>query len=366
MSASKNILSFILLFTLTGTISFAQQNRQTLEDQKRELLQKIKETELILSQTATQRRSSIGRLRALNKQIQTRSSLIKAINGEVKLLDDGITEDQIIINAMQKDLEELKEEYAAMIYTTYKAGKGMNELTFLFSSSTFSQLLMRMKYIKYYSQARKKQGEQILLVQEDLKEQVAEMQNQKNQKQVLLNEELFENRKLENLRGEQRTLVNQLTQEESRIKKQLDDQRKAERELTKRINEIIAAETRAALASADMTQLTKAFVEEKGKLRWPVDEGFVSSKFGVHRHPTLRRITVKNEGIDIQTSKNAMVKAVFPGKVNSIISIPGMGNTVIIQHGEYFTVYSKLKTVIIQKGEPGTSQSGAGTSFNRQ
>ena len=352
MSVSKNIFLLLLLSTLICVPGFAQKDRQSLESQKRKLLQKIQETERILSQTATQRKSSVGRLRALNKQIQTRTSLIKAINGEVKLLDDNIAEDQAITEAMQQDLEQLKKEYATMVYAAYKAGKGINELTFLFSSNTFNQLLMRMKYIKYYSQARKKQGEQILMVQEDLQKQIIEMQNQRNKKQALLNEELFENRKLENLRGEQRTLVNKLSQEESRIKKQLENQRKAERELTKRISEIIAAETRAAaLASVDMTQLTKAFVEERGKLPWPVDEGFISSKFGIHRHPTLRRITVKNEGVDIQTPKDAKVKAVFPGKVNSIISIPGMGNTVILQHGEYFTVYSKLKTVIIKKGD---------------
>lgn len=330
----------------------AQNERASLEKQKAEILRKIQENEKILSQTAAQRSTSLGRLRALNNQISSRASLIKAINSEVSLLDNEIAEDQSIIDAMEEDLKALKAEYAQMIYATQKSSSGFNQLTFLFASNTFNQLFMRMKYIKQYGEARQKQVSQIEIVQQNLNDQIAEIEVQKEEKQALLNDELTENQKLEGLQSEQRKLVSQLEQEENRIRKELEKQRESEKELTNKIEEIIEAERRAAaLAKVDMTALTAAFEKERGKLPWPVDGGFISSKYGLHSHPTLKRVQINNKGIDIQTSSDAYVKAVFPGKIIAIQSIQGQGITVIIQHGDYYTSYSKLKAVTVKKDQ---------------
>ncbi|WP_420385611.1 murein hydrolase activator EnvC family protein [Roseivirga sp.] len=354
MKGLSRLLLIIGLFTtlLAGGQLFAQNERAQLEKQKAEILRKIKENEKILSQTAAQRNTSLGRLKALNNQISSRSSLIKAINSEVGLLDEEIAEDQSIIDAMEEDLKALKAEYAQMIYATQKTSSGFNQLTFLFASSTFNQLFMRMKYIKQYGEARQKQVQQIEIVQQNLNDQIEEIEIQKSEKQALLNDELTENQKLQGLQSEQRRLVSQLEQEENRIRQELDKQRESERELTNRIEDIIEAERRAAaLANIDMTALSAAFEKEKGKLPWPVEEGFVSSKYGLHSHPTLKRVQINNKGIDIQTSSDAYVKAVFPGKIIAIQSIQGQGITVIIQHGDYYTSYSRLKAVTVQKGQ---------------
>jgi len=352
MSVNRATLFVFILTTFTGLAAFAQNERENLESQKKALQKKIQETQIILSQTSSQKTSSLGRLLALNQQIQTRNSLMGAIKGEVSLLDQDLNENLDIINSMQEDLQLLKNEYAAMIYSSYKSGKGFSELTFLFASSTFNQLFMRVKYLNQYADARKKQVQQIEIVQVSLAEQNLEIDVQRKDKQSLLNEELSQNTELVDLRGQQRSLVNKLSKEESCIKKQLNTQREAEKILSGRIDSIIEAERMAAtLSSVDMSALTGAFTLEKGKLPWPVSEGFVSSKYGTHKHPTLKRITINNDGIDIQTSQNATVRAVFPGKVIGIMSVSGLGNTVIIQHGDYFTAYSKLKSVVVKKND---------------
>jgi len=351
MSGSR-ITVLLVLLILVFDISKAQTERQRLEKEKQEIQDRILETQKILSQTSSKKNNSLGRLKALNNQIRSRVSLVNAIKGEVTLLDEEITEDQGIIDAMENDLNALIDEYGQMIYATQKTSSGFNQLTFLFASGTFNQLFMRMKYIKQYGEARRKQVEQIQIVQQSLNEQIVEIETQKSSKQRLLDEELSENRKLSNLQSEQRSLVTRLEQQENNIRQDLARQRASEQELSDRIDAIIEAERLAALASAvDMSDINAAFEGEKGRLPWPVDQGFVSSKYGKHRHPTLRTVMLTNKGIDIQTTKNASVKSVFPGKVSAIMSIPGQGNTVLIQHGEYFTAYSKLKAVVVKKGE---------------
>lgn len=351
MNVYRLLFFIALLFSAVSPTS-AQTERQNLEKQKQDLIKKIQQTQKILNQTEAKKDNSLGRLRALNNQIRSRASLINAIKGEVGILDDEISEDQSIIDAMEDDLNALKDEYGKMIYATQKHNAGFNQLTFLFASSTFNQLFMRMKYIKQYGTARKKQGEQILIVQENLNEQIAEVESQKQVKEGLLNEELDESQKLVGLQTEQQRLIKRLENQESKIRQDLAKQRASERELSNRIEAIIEAERKAAaLSSADLSVMTKAFEDERGRLPWPVDEGFVSSKYGKHQHPTLKRVQLNNKGIDIQTSRDAPVKSIFAGKVIAIASIQGQGNTVLIQHGDYFTAYSRLKAVVVQKNQ---------------
>ena len=249
------------------------------------------------------------------------------------------------------NLNALKNEYTQMIYATQKQNSGFNKLL-SYSSSTFNQLFMRLKYIQQYGEARKKQGEQILIVQSDIEDQIVEVQKSREDKQTLLSDELTENRKLQGLQSQQRSLINKLEQQEEQIRQDLAKQLASEKELDERIDAIIEAERIAAMAnSIDMTALTEAFARERGKLPWPVDEGFVSSKYGAHRHPTLKRVTINNKGVDIQTTKNAYVKSIFAGKVMSIQSIQGQGISILIQHGEYYTAYSKLKAVTVKKDQ---------------
>jgi septal ring factor EnvC (AmiA/AmiB activator) len=339
-----------LVFLSTGLL--AQSEKETFEAQKKALLQKIEQNQVILDQTEEKKVSSLGRLRALNNQISSRGKLISAINAEVDYLDEKIKEDQDFINELEKDLEGMKKEYASMMYATQKTSARFSELTFLFAANTFNELFMRYKYMQQYAEARKKQGKQIEMVQESLTLQIEEIQAQRQEKASLLNEELQQNNQLEGLRSQQRSLVRNLEQEESRIRAELAKQIALEKELTARIDAIIEAEARAALVETeDMSAISEAFGDAKGRLRWPVEEGFISSKYGQHKHPTLPRVTENNSGIDIQTSKDAYVKAIFNGKVIGVGSIPGNGIAVVVQHGDYYSSYVKLKAVTVKKGD---------------
>jgi len=56
-------------------------------------------------------------------------------------------------------------------------------------------------------------------------------------------------------------------------------------------------------------------------------------------------------GVDISTEKGSNARAVFGGAVHSILEISPTSKTVLIQHGDYFTVYSNLSSVYVNKGD---------------
>src|SRR5690606_18388027 len=62
-------------------------------------------------------------------------------------------------------------------------------------------------------------------------------------------------------------------------------------------------------------------------------------------------VIIENDGINIQTAQNEKVKSIFGGEVKMVAFLPSIGNSVIIAHGEYFTVYSGLKDVYVKKGQ---------------
>ncbi|WP_238531562.1 murein hydrolase activator EnvC family protein [Nitritalea halalkaliphila] len=101
----------------------------------------------------------------------------------------------------------------------------------------------------------------------------------------------------------------------------------------------------------EVAALSASFAGNRGKLPWPVASGFISQKFGSTPHPTLKGYTIDNDGIDIQTTANADVRAVFDGVVMKVATVPGYGGTVLIKHGEYFTMYSRLKTITVKSGQ---------------
>ena len=88
----------------------------------------------------------------------------------------------------------------------------------------------------------------------------------------------------------------------------------------------------------------------QARLPWPV-RGFVSDHFGRKPHPVLKGVMVDNLGVDIQTGANEPVRAVYDGTVLDVTEMPGMGNVVAVQHGDYMTVYAKMKSVSVQSGQ---------------
>lgn len=354
--SSLHLTLFFLLFALVQLNVNGQKTKNQLEQEKKENLRKIAEAERILSETADEKKATLGQLRALNQQINARESLIRSIGSEIRILDNEIKDLSIVVSSLQEDLKSLKEEYAAQIYSSYKANKGNSRLMFLFSASSFNQLLQRMKYLEQYSKARRLQAEQIEVVTKELDDQRSKVEAKRTEQQRLLNQQVRERGKLANSKKKQSRLVAQLTKKERQLRREVDNRKAANKRLNTLIAKIIEDEARkTATAStaeaASAAELTRLFESKKNNLTWPVGSGFISTKFGKQPHPVLKRITVVNDGVGIQTEKDSQVKAVFDGEVTLIGTIPGKNNVVVIRHGSYLTVYAQLKNINVKKGQ---------------
>lgn len=358
-SMKRNSIALFLFFfciAFSSIESQAQKSKSQLEQEKKENLRKIAEAERILGETADEKKATLGQLQALNQQINARESLILSIGSEIRILDNEISDLKIVVSSLQNDLKHLKEEYAAQIYSSYKANRGNSRLMFLFSASDFNQLLQRLKYLEQYADARRLQAEQIEVVTKELNDQRSKVEAKRTEQQRLLNQQVRESRKLANSKRKQSELVAQLTKKERQLRKEVEDRKAANARLNTLIAKIIEDEakkssTASTAEAASSAELTRLFESRKNNLTWPVGSGFISSKFGKQPHPVLKRITIINDGVGIQTEKDSPVKAVFDGEVTLIGTIQGKNNIVVIRHGDYLTVYARLKTINVKKGQ---------------
>ncbi len=346
---NKRILGLILISLCISLPSIGQKSRQQLEQEKKDNQSRIAQAEKILAETEKEKTVTLGQLQALQNQISARTALIRSMKSEVDILESEISVINSVVNALEVDLKNLKEEYAAMIYSAYKSNQGYSMLTFLFSSSTFNQLFMRLKYLDQYSDARKTQAEQIEIVTSELLAQQKQVKLRRDEQNAILNQQLAENEKLIELRSKQDNLVKQLSAKQGELKAEVENRRKSLAKLDKLIAELIEREARNANVG-DVAD-NASFETMQGKLTWPVANGFISSKFGRQAHPVLENIFIENSGVAIQTNSSEVVKSVSAGTVTMIADSPGMQRVVMVRHGQYLTIYARLKDVKVTKGQ---------------
>lgn len=356
-------LFYLIIITLQLCAVFnvhAQKNKTQLEKEKISVQRQIQEAQQILAQTSNKKKASIGQLNAIKKQIEGHTLLARTYKDEIKILNGQIEEDVIVIEALQQDLDHFKKEYAAMVYSMYKSSNGFSRLSFVFASSDLTQFYMRFKYLEQYSKARKNQVQLITEIKSEIENERILLGITKVEKNKLLGEQLKEKEKLDKLKVKQDKVFANLKNEEKKLTKDLARKKNEVAKLEKLISNLLKDEIQNSASSAErmpeikveVKNISSLFEKSKSNLPWPVSSGFICEKFGIHPHPVLKRVKIPNDGVNIQTKQNEKVKAVFSGIVTKIAIVPGeFKYVVIMRHGDYFTVYAKLKKVEVKMGQ---------------
>ena len=393
----------------------APKSKAQLERERRNTLRRIRETSRILEQTQRRKEASLGQLNALKEKLTVQQGVIRNISSELRYIETDVVQTQTQVQQTQQSLAQLKAEYAQLIYAGSKTANSYNRMMFLFAAESFNQFMLRLRYIRQYAEVRQAQAAQITGTQQRLTQQLTGLQVKKQQKGQLLNNQVAEKNNLVTLKTQQDQVVTKLSKQEQGLRQELADRQRAisrlDNLIAARVREEIARAARVAAARAaareraaraatsaaapgrssteapartysepaeaaapavrtdrvtltpETAVLSSSFADNRGSLLWPVAKGFISQRFGRHNHPVLKNVVVENRGVDIQTSAGEPVRAIFDGKVLTVASVPGMNNIVMIQHGEYFTVYAKLRGVSVSEGQTVKARQPIGTVY---
>lgn len=356
------------LFVFLPFVASAQTSAD-LKKRRSHLQEKINYTNKLLNSTRSNQRLSQTELVLLNKKISLREEKMKGISYEIGRLDGKIAETAAIVESMSDDLVALREEYAQMIRAAYKMRGSYDKLLWVFAADDLNQAYRRLKYMQSYTELRKNQASEIERYQLLMADQMVRLAEQKEQRKSLLSLEEQDRVALEEDKKNQQSTLHKLRGQEERLRAQLRAQEKDKEKLNQAISYAIKKEIEAAKnRNAGTFALTpeaklesSRFEKNRGKLPWPVERGVITSTYGEHPHPTIPGLKIKNNGIDISTSKAADVRSVFEGEVISVIVISGAGKTVMVKHGGYYTAYSNLKDVFVKKGDKVKTKERLGT-----
>jgi len=364
---------FTLLCVCMCSMLFAQKDRKELEARKKKLQQEMANLNSMLDETTSNKEISLNQLITLNKKISVREEIIETISNEIELLQMQINAGNDSIGSMQMHLDDMKREYARMICDEYRNESAYSKLMFIFASADFGEAVLRMRYLQIYEEYRHKQATIIDSSKRALNAKVQALQKKKDEKKELLQSQQTEKEQLASEKQDQQKVFTGLQGKEKKLRAQIAEKQKAAQKLDEAIHKIIEEEIKKSTArtntkstknseislTPEAKALSQNFEGNKGKLPWPVVEGVVFKPFGTYS--PLPGITMTNNGIDIATTKGAIVRSVFQGTVTGIVDLPSSGKVVMVRHGEYLSVYANLKDVFVKAGDKIDTKQTLGT-----
>jgi len=410
MRFQPNYRIFFILFTLMTFISNLQsQTVKELENQRKQTLQRLETTSKMLSETNNSKRSSLTKLTIINKNIKERKVLIRSISTEINQLDTEMHRLDQEKRVLQNKLNSLKSDYVKLVQEAHLKRSMSAKIMFVLSSKTFDQSYRRLRYLQEYSDYRKEQVREIEKVQVQISQKNDSLNKNKTTKVEVVKQKETETKKLTKDEQFEKVLLTDLQKKEKKLRAELKVQQKKANDLNRKIENMIAAEIRKAEAkraaaekrrlaaesrskpstrttskttsrtnssrstspssSQSVSTLTKEekllsgdFQRNIGRLPWPTSNGFIRGRYGVQPHPFLKFVTTNNKGIYIQTPAGSNARAVFEGVVTQSFDIQG-SRGVIIQHGNYRTVYANLTQVFVREGEKVSAKQSIGKIY---
>ena len=364
----KKIFLHIFIFTFSFlSVSINAQTKAELEQQRKKYKKEINQLNKLLFSEQKKEKNALEELRDLNQKIELRNKLLATIESETKLLSRKINTNESNLKKLKTNLASLKEDYAEMIYKSYKSKSQQSRLMFLLSSQNFYQAYKRMEYMKQYTKFRKKQGESIVVQTKVIESVIDSLNIQKIEKDTLLVFEKNQKTEIENDKKNQENLISTIKKRENKYKRDLRNKIKEDKLIAARIDKLIKEEIARAnrkiknkpktvkrnefILSPEAKVLAANFESNKGKLPWPIEQGLITRKFGVQPHPTFPGITINSTGLHFVTAKESDAEAIFDGEVLNILVGSGGIKNVMVRHGNYISSYNNIESSYVNKGD---------------
>ena len=353
-----NLIRLLLCFFLFIVTDLRSQSKKLLEKQKIEIQNEIKVIEQKLSNSSKKKGVIISNAEDLNYKIKLQQNLISNINNQLNLILNEIDDNEIQLSNLKNKELSLKEELAKMLLIGYKKKSNLNKLMFIFSSSSFQQAYKRIQYFKQYANFQSKTLSKIKITSSEIENVIIALDSQKTNKQFLINENENIKKELSIQYSDLNELIAEVNKDQKKYKNEIKEKQKLSREIDKKIEKLI----REALANSKRNEggfklseeaqlISKNFNANKGRLPSPVIRGNVVLGFGKQPHPIVKTATIQSNGVRIRTSSDVEARTIFDGEVYSIIVSKNNSRTVLIQHGNFFTVYKNLSQTYVSKGD---------------
>lgn len=362
----KKVLCIVLVAVLTALSAGAQSSSvKRLESLRAQLENDIKILNRQLDQNIKNSNKVLSSLTLVRRKINAREQLIATYDKQLKELNDSLYLCQKELGRLQARHDTLSLYYSRLVRGAYKNRDTRLWYMYILSSDSMGQAFNRFDYFRNLSTQMSAEALKLREASAQLEAQKQRLNKLKAQVNETRKKVVSERTQLQSEEGDASKLVTQLKKDRRTYEKQLKEKNRQKEELNRKIAELIRQQTRKqdgagkktgggsskTTSTAVDTKLSNEFAANKGRLPWPV-EGTIMERFGKHSHPVYKNVQLpQNNGVTLVVKHGAQAKAVFNGTVSQIVVLPGYNQCVLVNHGEYFTLYSKLKSVSVKAGQ---------------
>ena len=373
---------FLYILLLAISVCLPAHGQKTtmkkLESQRAQLEKDIATLNRQLAQNSRSSSEAMSALTLVRSKISAREKLIAGCDQTLHLLSDSIRVCQGELDRLQKRYDTLSLYYGRLVRGAYKNRDSRMWYMYVLSSESMAQAFRRFGYLRSLSSQMSDQALKIRETSARLEVEKERLLVLKDEADQMRRKVVKERASLRDEEAESTRLVNQLNKDRKKYQRQLQEKNRQTEALNRKITDLIRKEQEAAQKAAAGkgkgkssgtkttsteidTKLSNEFAANKGRLPWPV-EGAVVEHFGKHKHPVYQNVDLpQNNGVTLVVKRGSEAKAVFNGKVTQIVVLPGYNQCVLVNHGEYFTLYSKLKAVSVKVGDKVVTGQTVGT-----
>ena len=348
---------FIIIFSLFCFVaSVSAQNVKASEDKKARLEREIAIIDKQIAANAAKSSSKLSELELLRKKIENRKALLDEADSEIRTYDAMISKAKKQMDALQARVDTLSEHYSRLVMSAYKNRDTRLWYMYILSSDNIAQAFRRMSYFKNLSNQMNADARRLQQAKDELAEQKEAMDALRSDAQKVRQERASELNRLKAEESEANAVVRQLNRDKKKYQSQLASKKKEVEALNKELARLVAQSMKkqggkSSKSDPQAVKLSSEFAKNKGKLPWPA-EGPVVDHFGQRFHPVYKNLKLPpKNGIEVALDKDTQVKSVFDGVVKQIMVQPGYNICVIIQHGNYFSFYCRLKSTTVKAGD---------------
>ena len=347
----------LIAFLAFGGRAYAQ-DVSAQEAKKAKLEREIVIIDRQLAENASQSNTMLSDLTLIRKKISNRKALVADADKKVRFYNDSIYLTNREINRLKVRIDTLTSHYSRLVRSAYKNRDARVWYMYMLASENLGQAFRRFGYFRNLSSQMKDEAQKIRDMQEELGRKKERLSQMKKEAEAVRNARQKEVDALRKDEAKADSVVKRLQKDKKKYQNQLAAKKKEVQALNREIARIIAQAIKTddqkkkehQKSQVDM-KLDGEFANNKGKLPWPAD-GPLMGRFGKQYHPVYKNIELpQNNGIDIALSKGEQVKAVFDGVVSKVFVMPGYNQCVLIQHGNYFTLYCKMKGLSVKAGD---------------
>lgn len=387
--------TYIWILCLPAVVWSQNKSKEELEQERSRLKQEIQRTSKELEAIKKAQKISLNEIALVKKKMGLRRQQINTINQQLASIEAKMQEQSQGIEHLKRNISKYRNDYINSIIISYKFYQLSNPTLYLLNMENFSNLIDRINYLRAYRDLRTRTLSQVKSTHRVLEVELNRLSLNKDSKKQILSEQKDEFESLRQVEREKQETLNKINSNKRKLAQDLREKQKHWAKIRQRIQQEIKREMARNKAEAKRREhernleakmakmqnnktknatttfsnkdykLAKNFLENKGKLPWPID-GYITMSFGKNTIAEGSNISYNNSGITLHVrGLNKPIKAVFNGSVTSVQYMDG-AMLVTIRHGKYWTIYTPVYKPTVKAGQDVQTNEIIGYSGNSE